>query len=395
MSGENSVDNNPSLGSYLAFPAATAGFGALTALKRADWKPSDAIKNLEIENFKKLGVTLKDNGAKDIFSRGTALAKNYEAYKSASKEAYKWGKRAKKAAKGKIGLKDTILNFFRKDNKVTVDTIKEANEAAAKKLSSMKKNLSQGKEIAEEIVENSAKTAAKTGFKETAKGLAKKELTSKFNLFISVATTFIPAMKDKVIPAFKNEGFISGIKELGKAAAQTATDFIGYAFGGAIGRTIGTALCPGAGSFIGGNLGDMIGSMFIGGKTMKAVNKLIKADDGQSAQKASDEAQQISQNNPQIQAPSMETTKQSDTDNTAVAQGQSEEIQPQPPQKDFSNIPSFEEAQKMGLVKAPSRPKTGTRRRKVVFRGTDGFYKNNVKQNLVTNNKQNKFDTIM
>ncbi len=108
-------------------------------------------------------------------------------------------------------------------------------------------------------------------------------MTSKFNLVIT-AMTFIPNVIERVIPAFKEEGFGAGIKETGKVLIQAATDFVSCGLGGAIGRVIGGVVglaCPGLGVGVSvlSTIGDMAGSMLIGGKITKAVDKVIGADE--------------------------------------------------------------------------------------------------------------------
>lgn len=287
IQNQNSFGSN--VKSALIFPAAMQGVGAVNAIKRAG-SIKGAVDALEIQKFKALNTQLKTTH-KDVFSRGTALAENYEKYKGLYKESAKLSKKSAKIAKngGKIPLKDKFFDLFRAE-KTTAEGIEQASKKAAEELKNAKNTIKAGGEIVE--------ASAKTGFKETAKGLAKKELTSKFNLAISALTTFLPAVKENVIPAFKEQGFGAGVKELAKATARTATDFVSYGIGGAIGRTLGTAIgtviCPGAGSAVGAVVGDAVGSMLVGGKICEKVDKVMGVED-KDAQIAQDELLQETQ----------------------------------------------------------------------------------------------------
>lgn len=82
----------------------------------------------------------------------------------------------------------------------------------------------------------------------------------------------------QVVPAFKEGGFSSGMKQIGKSTAKVAAGTVGWVAGDALGRgigaAIGTAIFPGVGtvvgSFIGGFLGGMTGCA-IAGKGAKAI----------------------------------------------------------------------------------------------------------------------------
>ncbi len=326
------IQNQNSFGSTvrnaLIFPAAIQGVGAVNSVRRAG-SFKGAVDAMEIQKFKALNTKLKTTH-KDVFSRGTALAENYEHYRGIYKKSTKLSKKAAKAAKkGKISLKDSFFNLFKADGaKTTVEGLQKASADAAKELGDVKKAVAQGKDVAhaaksadaakavqkaqdalngaqgaadvakaQKALTKAEKSAAKiatqgveTGLKGTAKRLVKTELTSKFNLAMSALTTFLPAVQEKVIPAFKQEGFGAGVKELAKATARTATDFVSYGIGGALGRTLGTAIgtviCPGAGSAIGAMVGDAVGSMVVGGKICEKVDEVIGEKD-----KTTDQAQ--------------------------------------------------------------------------------------------------------
>ena len=278
----------------LMFPAATEAGSVAFAIKRSNGIKG-AIDALELEKFKKLNTALKQGPKKDIFSRGLAMSNSYENYKDIYKTAKKAEKKLSKLTKkGDLPLKERFFNLFRK-NKVDYKSLKkgakEANLLASKNLSATTKAIDQGSEITRDFVNslqgtaNAAKTAtsaAKGGFKNTVKTLFKKEMSSKFNLAITTLTTFVPNLVNKVVPAFKEEGFTGGIKELSKAVFQTGTDFVSYGIGGALGRTLGSAvgvIFGPVGAFVGGMFGDALGSIIVGGKVCEVVDKTLNPEE--------------------------------------------------------------------------------------------------------------------
>lgn len=267
-------ENKSSIGSYLAFPLAMTGFGALSSIKR-NKGVKNAIEALEVEKFRKLNIALKNEG-KDVFTKGLISAENYEAYKGM----------AKAASKTKLTLGQKFMNLFRKEgSKVTADMV-EANAAkAAEKLDNAKKALASGKQITE--------TAVKSGLKSNVKNLFVKEATSKVT-WLFTAIEAIPEIKDKIIPAFKDEGFGAGMKQVGKSALKLGSSFLSFTLGGSLGRVIGGAIgsliCPGAGSAIGAAIGSMLGMGVTGKVADKAVEKITGEKEGEAPQAEVQEA---------------------------------------------------------------------------------------------------------
>lgn len=258
-----SNENQSSIGSYLAFPLAITGLGAVkSVVQNKGIRP--AIKSLGVSTFKEFNKTLD----KDIFTKGIINAENYAKYKEL----------AKAANKDKLSLFQRFLNIFRSDAKkriVDANSIKEAREA----LKTADNALKNGTSIATvaKSTKSAAETAIKTGFSGNVKSLFKKEATSKLT-WVFTAIEALPEIKNKIIPAFKNEGFGAGLKQIGKSILKVGSSFLSFTLGGALGRVIGgaigTLICPGAGSAVGANIGSMI-SMAISGKVAnKAVEKI-------------------------------------------------------------------------------------------------------------------------
>lgn len=164
------------------------------------------------------------------------------------------------------------------------------------------------KEIAESGLEVGAKATAKAtakGFGNAVKGNFIKELgwkNGKFNYFMT-ALQFFPNVINEVIPTFKNEGFSAGLKATGKTIIRMGADLVGYAAGGAVGRAIGSAIGLGVSCLIpiipkgtamkwGGNIGDMVSSMIVGGTVKKSVDKVLGIKEETDVELVQNNAQQ-------------------------------------------------------------------------------------------------------
>ncbi len=272
--------------SYLAFPVVTTGAGAIGAIKR-NHGIKNALEACRKADFKKIQGILEG----DCFTKAGALAENYEKYRSLAKNA---SKLTGKVAKGKISIIDKFFNLFRsQDKKVTIDVIKKKSEDAIKALDGATDALKSGKLLVEE--------AAERGLKNNAKKFFKNEVKNPI-VIIMTAIEAIPEITGKIIPTFKEKGFLAGLKQTGKSLLKIGSNFVSYAAGSALGRVVGSAIgtiiCPGAGSAIGAKIGDMIGSMFIGSKVTKVVNKVV----GDDSSKASATITQAQIDNNQAQA---------------------------------------------------------------------------------------------
>jgi len=311
MSNETS-NTGSSIASYALMPSIYVGTNMVNNARYF----KNPIKPLG-DATKKFGeLTQKAN--LDTFQRAQFTSESFEAFRSASISARKAEKKLKKlqAIKNgtkKVSIKDHILNIFRgKKNKINADNIasltqeaQKAHQAAASNVAKIQgaKNADELREVLcgiDEGYKNSMRFIRGTKAGESALksfGLQtfdnfKKEFSFKkgnrFNAGLNVAMTavqFIPNITEKVIPAFKNNGFKAGITELGQTIVQAGADLVSYAAGGAVGRTIGAAVGAIAGpmgAFFGGLVGDMVGSMFVGSKVCGVVEKITSKDDAKN-----------------------------------------------------------------------------------------------------------------
>ncbi len=264
MSNENIQSNaTSSAASYLTFPAITTGVGALNSIKR-----NHGVKNAIAACRRQDFVNLQGKIDADCFTKATTLAENYEHYNSLAKKA---SKLAKKASKKDISIFQKFFNLFRsQDKKVTIDTIKKNSSEAQKLLNSATENLKEGKFLIKETTEKGLKNNAAKFFKNEIKNPIVIAMT---------ALEAVPEITSKIIPTFKEKGFVEGIKQTGKSILKIGSNFLSFAAGSALGRiagaAIGSIICPGAGSALGAKIGDMIGGMFIGSNVTKVVNKVI------------------------------------------------------------------------------------------------------------------------
>lgn len=374
-------------------PAISVGGGAAIAVK-AHGGIRNAINAQNHEAFKNLNKTLTNQGV-DMFTRSQAIARGYDEYKNLAKASAKANKKlAKFEKKGDLSFWTKVKNFFSK-NKVDEETIKKAAQQNSQTLQKAdnaikdvaKKGLT--KETAEtfdsavknidvseipkkggiltDAFEFSSKNATKAaqeateqGFKSAAKGFGncfkqnfKNELgwkNGKFNYFMTLLQ-FIPNIKNDVIPAFKEEGFLSGMKALGVTTLRAAADLVGYSSGGAIGRVLGAAIgniiMPGVGSKVGAAVGDMLASVVVGSTVTKGVDKLLGV-------KEEDEAMQN-------EATQIEQLQQAQPQEIAQAQMQvqpQEQMQAQPQEQTqdlmakYANMPSKDEVQRLAYAQA-------------------------------------------
>ncbi len=83
----------------------------------------------------------------------------------------------------------------------------------------------------------------------------------------------------EIIPAFKDEGIIGGVKQIGKSVVKSGADAVAYAggmllgakVGSAVGAALGSAVAPGVGTAIGAVAGIVLGGVFstVAGKVCK------------------------------------------------------------------------------------------------------------------------------
>ena len=305
MSSET-TNTNSSIGSYALMPSIYVGVHTLNNYRYFKNPIKPYAKGIDAKKFGQLTQGTK----MDVFQRAQFSSETYEAVRSAGINAKKAAKKAKKLENAKkLPLMEQIKNIFRKsENKVKLADLKNNATAAA---STAQKNLEDVKTaIKSNDVENLKNTlkgfdegyanslnfiTAKSGqgavksfgiqafdnFKKEFSFKKGNRLNAGFNIAMT-ALQFIPNVFEKVVPAFKNNGFKAGMTELGQTIVQAGADLVAYATGGAIGRTIGHAVGTffgPVGTWVGGLVGDMVGSMFVGGKVCGAVEKITNKDD--------------------------------------------------------------------------------------------------------------------
>ncbi len=185
--------------------------------------------------------------------------------------------------KTSITLKDRFLNLFRKEG----DKITQAGASTMARRQAKAQSEKIFTRIAQETTESGAKSSLK-GFGKYFKKNLKEEFGFNGNGILNYAMTaiqFIPNITQKVIPAFKEQGFKAGMKEAGKTLVQAGADLVSYSLGGSIGRTIGAVIgavispAKGVGAKVGAFIGDIIGSMIVGTTTCKAVDKALGVEE--------------------------------------------------------------------------------------------------------------------
>ena len=212
----------------------------------------------------------------------------------------------------KVPLGEKIKNFFRKDSD-KIKTIEDYKENLNKKILNASDECLDG---------------AKSILKST-KGLFKSELKDPMGIFFAATETF-SRITTEAIPAFQNEGFVSGIKATGKAlAAGVATWITDAGFSVAFrtaGATIGSVFGP-VGSAIGSLVGNAIGGLM----SCKLIQKIFPVKEmpeqlaSETTQNMPQElAQNVEENNIQdtTQIPQQTTTKYiaNETEQTNLAQ---------------------------------------------------------------------------
>ena len=398
MSNELTTQQKNSFGSTVmstaSLPAAMVAGSAGIAIK-AHGGINQAIKAQNRVQFDALNKKLKEQGV-DVFTRSQTLARGYNDYKDLAKASARANKKlAKFEKKGKLSLWTRFKNLFSK-NKVSEETLRNAkqqnktilqnannalgdvakiglNQKTAETLDNALKNIDAGAlkkaeaakaaekggvfadafefssknaaKVAQEATEQGFKTAAK-GFGNCFKQNLKEELgwkNGKFNYFMSLLQ-FIPNIKNDVIPAFKEEGFWSGMKALGVTTLRAVADLIGYSSGSAVGKiigaTIGNIILPGVGSKVGAVVGEPLTSVVAGGTVSKGVDKLlgVKAEDETAQNETVQDAQnqEITQEQMQIAQAPQQTQAQQTQDLTSK----------------YANMPSKDEIKKLAYAQA-------------------------------------------
>ena len=286
---------------------------------------------------------------KKISTTKDTLLSAAEQQKEKAKEILKKADNAIKDVAEKGLTKETAETFDSAVKNIDVSEISKKGGILTDTFEFSSKNAAKA---AQEATEQGFKTAAK-GFGNCVKQNFKNELgwkNGKFNYFMTLLQ-FIPNIKNDVIPAFKEEGFLSGMKALGVTTLRAAADLVGYSSGGAIGRVLGAAIgniiMPGVGSKVGAAVGDMLASVVVGSTVTKSVDKILGV-------KEEDEAMQneATQNEQLQQAQSQEIAQ------VQMQEQPQEQMQAQPQEQTqdlmakYANMPSKDEIQRLAYAQA-------------------------------------------
>ena len=103
------------------------------------------------------------------------------------------------------------------------------------------------------------------------------KIAQKSGMIIDLAVEGVTQIFTEIIPAFKNGGVESGVKQIGKSGAQVAASVGGWAAGAKAGAAAGAAIgsiFPGAGTAIGGAIGGILGGL-LGSSLLTGIAKKI------------------------------------------------------------------------------------------------------------------------
>ncbi len=254
----------------------TGGFGSLSSARR--FGINGAIKTAKLNNETLRAFADKHKDV-DFFTRGYATARNYEELARAKKNFAKLKK---------ITEKDSGITFFQKIKKVfTKKDYKAINEANFKEADVL---LNGAKDKTGKILSEGLETKLKRGVdiaEVTSKSLGKNlgslfksELKDPFGIFFA-GTEVVTRFASQAIPAFKNDGFIAGMKETGKALAAGAATFVTDAGFSVAFRTVGAAV----GSIIGplgAAVGSIVGNAIGGMLSCNLINKIFPMKEEQA-----------------------------------------------------------------------------------------------------------------
>ena len=115
------------------------------------------------------------------------------------------------------------------------------------------------------------------GSKILSKGSDFLKIAKKGGMIFDLAIEGTMQIFSEIIPAFKNGGVESGVKQIGKSGAQVAASVGGWAVGAKAGAAAGAAvgsIFPGAGTVIGGAIGGILGGL-LGSSLFSGIAKKI------------------------------------------------------------------------------------------------------------------------
>ncbi len=244
------------------------------------------------------GVSGAYNGIKNGTTTLSSIAsvfKNSSAYQtldnlnSAIVSAQKAGQDTTKLLEQKKIIQEALESAAKQGTKVADDVLKNADDVinAAKQgaktgiLSKIGNAISTPfKWVGNKISGSKLVTAIKSTEK-GAKFLSKADdvlkVAKKGGMLFDLAIEGTMQIFGEIIPAFKNGGVDSGVKQIGKSGVQVAASVGGWAAGAKAGAAVGAAIgsiFPGAGTVIGGAIGGIIGGL-LGSSLLTGIAKKI------------------------------------------------------------------------------------------------------------------------
>ncbi len=244
----------------------TGGFGSLSSARNYGFSGAFATakENKEIvEKFSK-----NTNIKADFFTKGYATARNYEELASAKKTI---AKLERLQNKNKPTFMQRVFHPFTKKSellKMDADTLTETKT----KLKDIENALNKG--------EDALKITSKS-LTQNLGSLFKSELKDPFGIFFA-GTEIVTRFASQAIPAFKNDGFMAGMKETGKAIAAGAATLVTDAGLSIVFRTVGAAvgsIIGPLGAAVGSTVGNAIGGML----SCNLINKIFPMKEEQTS----------------------------------------------------------------------------------------------------------------
>ncbi len=244
------------------------------------------------------GVSGAYNGIKNGTTTLSSIAsvfKNSSAYQtlddlnSAIVSAQKAGQDTTKLLEQKKIIQEALEGAAKQGTKVADDVLKNADDVinAAKQTSKTGILSKIGNAISTPFKWIGSKISGSklaTAIKSTEKGakfLSKADdvlkVAKKGGMLFDLAIEGTMQIFGEIIPAFKNGGVDSGVKQIGKSGVQVAASVGGWAAGAKAGAAAGAAIgsiFPGAGTAIGGAIGGIVGGL-LGSSLFTGIAKKI------------------------------------------------------------------------------------------------------------------------
>ena len=244
------------------------------------------------------GVSGAYNGIKNGTTTLSSIAsvfKNSSAYQtlddlnSAIVSAQKAGQDTTKLLEQKKIIQEALEGAAKESTKVADDVLKNADDVinAAKQTSKTGILSKIGNAISTPFKWIGSKISGSklaTAIKSTEKGakfLSKADdvlkVAKKGGMLFDLAIEGTMQIFGEIIPAFKNGGVDSGVKQIGKSGVQVAASVGGWAAGAKAGAAAGAAIgsiFPGAGTAIGGAIGGIVGGL-LGSSLFTGIAKKI------------------------------------------------------------------------------------------------------------------------